>query len=154
MALEHASSAVAALRPHSPNRPPLPPPPAVNSQGGPSPLRRLAVQRPTISTALAPQQGAYLHPYTPASAASLSTPFSPYASSSLSTLPSTAPSSSSSPMALRSASSLVTSYNPQEWTRHGPVSGSYMPYSSPQSATDPNRTRNMTGMEGKSMLFS
>lgn len=125
-----------------PPPPPLPPPTSSPRVEGQS-QRRIAVPPPTITTSLAPQQGAYLHSQTPASATSLSTPFSPYAASTFS-----AGSRGSSPMALRSASSLVTPYNPQQWSRNGPIGGAYMPHSSPQSATVSTRPRDLTGMEG------
>src|SRR5262245_27529669 len=80
--------------PRSPLLPP-PPPPAPPSprpaqtqqtphqqQQQTSPVRRIAVQPPIITTALAPPQGAsFLHGTTPVSATSLSVPFSPYAPS-------------------------------------------------------------------------
>ncbi|KAF2178391.1 hypothetical protein K469DRAFT_643155 [Zopfia rhizophila CBS 207.26] len=131
--------------PRSPLPPPPPPPAPVSPRlplpGQTSPLRRIAVQPPIITTALAPPQGAYMHSQTPASATSLSVPFSPYAPS-----PSTyAASPVSSPMAMRNPSSVP--YNPQQWGRNGPVGGAYVPYLSSQTPTATTRPREITGME-------
>ncbi|KAF2471845.1 uncharacterized protein BDR25DRAFT_260424 [Lindgomyces ingoldianus] len=130
--------------PRSPLPPPPPPPAPVSPRlpvPGQTPLRRIAVQPPLITTALAPPQGVYLHAQTPLSATSLSVPFSPYAPS-----PSTyAASPVSSPMAMRNSSSVP--YNPQQWGRHGPVGGAYLPHSTAQTPTVTSRPREVTGME-------
>jgi hypothetical protein len=144
--------------PRSPLPPPPPPRPLqqVSSsprlpQSGPgqspqqtSPLRRIGVQPPIITTALAPppQGGSFLHSQTPASATSLSLPFSPYAPS-----PSSyAPSPVASPMAMRNSS---VPYNPQQWARNGPAGGAYAPHPGPQTSTASGRPRSeVTGMEG------
>ncbi|KAF2654948.1 hypothetical protein K491DRAFT_693380 [Lophiostoma macrostomum CBS 122681] len=157
MSSDHDYSAA----PRSPLPPPPPPPPLgphqVSSprvpQSGPgqspqqtSPLRRIAVQPPILTTALAPPpQGgphAFLHSHTPASATSLSLPFSPYAPS-----PSSyAPSPVVSPVAMRNHSSVP--YNPQQWARNAPVGGAYVPHPGPQTSAGPSRPRSeVTGME-------
>lgn len=130
--------------------PPPPPPPAPASPRLPgsrpaqqtSPLRRIAVQPPIITTALAPPQGtSFLLSQTPVSATSLSVPFSPYAASPAPY----AASPVSSPMAMRAPSSVP--YNPQQWGRNGPVGGAYVPHSATQTPTATNRPREITGME-------
>lgn len=130
----------AAQAPPSP-RPPQPPLPSPQQT---SPLRRIAVQPPIITTALAPPQGAaFLHGNTPVSATSLSLPFSPYAPSPSTYAASPVP---SSPMALRHPSSLP--YNPQQWGRNGPVAGQYVPHSAAHTPVATSRPQEVTGMEG------
>jgi hypothetical protein len=164
MSAEHARAAP--LPSSLPPPPPLPPTVVAASSPThppqqvprPPPLRRVAVQQPpSITTSLSvPQVGTFLASPTPASAVSFSgVPFSPYASSANLTPGSTLPSSTtsfgpSSPMASRSSAPVVA-YNPQEWNRHGPVAGNYMPHTGSSSARNSmaNRTDNMTGMEGK-----
>ena len=113
-----------------------------------SPLRRLAVQPPRLRTvALAPQQAPHGQLQTPASASNsnsnLSVPYSPYVASSPSAYaPSPLP--PASPMAMRNSSA---PYNPQQWSRNGPVTGQYAPHPAVQTAA---RTHDITGMEGKS----
>ncbi|KAF2204534.1 hypothetical protein GQ43DRAFT_428899 [Delitschia confertaspora ATCC 74209] len=135
--------------PPPPPPPPLPPPPLSTApstpslQGGQqtSPLRRIAVQPPRITTSLAPPQGTFLHTQTPVSATTLSAPFSPYA-------PSPSPyvaSPITSPMATRNPTSIP--YNPQQWGRNGPVAGQYMSYSASQTVAGPSRQHEITGME-------
>ncbi|KAH7135965.1 hypothetical protein B0J11DRAFT_175461 [Dendryphion nanum] len=135
--------------PRSPLPPPPPPPPHPHVSQTPasivhpsqiSPLRRIAVQPPIITTALAPPpQQSYLQ--TPVSTTSLSLPFSPYAPS-----PSTyAASPISSPMAMRNTSSVP--YNPQQWVRNGQLGGTYLPHGNPQIQTAA-RSHEITGMEG------
>jgi hypothetical protein len=154
----------AAPRSPLPPPPPLPLPPqnpphlpqAPDSPGIPgqqraqqqtSPVRRIAVQPPLITTALAPPQGnAFLH--TPASATSLSVPFSSYAPS-----PSTyAASPVSSPMTMRTPSSVP--YNPQQWGRQGLTGGVHVPHSVNQAPAATARGQEMTGMEGNSNFFN
>lgn len=147
---------MAAERDHSaPLPPPPPPPPAVpptptplRPGGQTSPLRRIAVQPPLITTALAPPQGtSFLHIATPASATSLNVPFSPYAPS-----PSSyAATPVSSPIAMRGSSSVP--YNPQQWGRNGPVGGAYLPHSASQTPTATHRPQDITGMEGEYPFF-
>lgn len=136
----------------SPLPPPPPPPPhhppAAISPGlsGPtltpqtSPLRRIAVQPPIITTCLAPPQGtSFLH--TPVSATALNVPYSPYVPS-----PSTyAASPVSSPIAMRSQSSVP--YNPQQWGRQGLGGGTYAPHSMNQTPVVTTRQLEITGME-------
>ncbi|KAF2276663.1 uncharacterized protein EI97DRAFT_458014 [Westerdykella ornata] len=142
--------------PHSPLPPPPPPPPPappLHPQASPglpghsspqqtSPLRRIAVQPPIITTALAPPPGPSTL-QTPASAISLSVPFSPYAPS-----PSTYAASPvvASPMAMRNPSSLP--YNPQQWGRQGPTGGVHVPHSMTQTPSNTGRVLEITGMEG------
>ncbi|ORY12808.1 hypothetical protein BCR34DRAFT_586894 [Clohesyomyces aquaticus] len=130
--------------PRSPLPPPPPPPPAVSPRlavPGQSPLRRIAVQPPLITTALAPPQGSYLNSHTPLSATSLSVPFSPYAPS-----PSTyAASPVNSPVAMRTSSAVP--YNPQQWGRNGPVGGAYIPHLANPTSAAPARLSDLTGME-------
>ena len=139
--------------PHSPlPLPPPPPPPRLQLQTPQtSPLRRIAVQPPLLTTSLAPPQGApFLHGQTPVSAISLSVPFSPYAPS-----PSTYAASPivSSPMAMRNAPSASVPYNPQQWGRNTSVGGQYAPHPA-QTTTITSQPREITGMEGKpSSLF-
>ncbi|KAF2830638.1 hypothetical protein CC86DRAFT_367357 [Ophiobolus disseminans] len=124
--------------------PPPPPPPQTPNYQAPqiSPLRRLAVQPPRLRTALAPQQGPHSQLHTPASAphSNLAVPYSPYVASSPSTYaPSPLP--PASPMAMRNSSA---PYNPQQWSRNGPVNGQYAPHPAVPTAT---RSQNVTGME-------
>ncbi|KAF2798487.1 hypothetical protein K505DRAFT_267583 [Melanomma pulvis-pyrius CBS 109.77] len=145
MASEH-DYPVPRSAPHSPLPPPPPPPPPRLQLQTPqtSPLRRIAVQPPLLTTALAPPQGAsFLHGHqTPVSAVSLNVPFSPYAPS-----PSTyAASPVSSPMTMRNASSASVPYNPQQWGRNAPVGGQYAPHLT-QTPTATARPREVTGME-------
>ncbi|KAF2739753.1 hypothetical protein EJ04DRAFT_559655 [Polyplosphaeria fusca] len=150
MASEHDYAA-----PRSPLPPPPPPPPPQPSSvppspglhwpgpnGQTSPLRRIAVQPPIITTALAPpQQGTFLHTATPVSATSLGLPFSPYAPS-----PSTyAASPASSSMAMRTSASVP--YNPQQWGRQAAAGVAYIPHSSPQPPAATSQLRDVTGME-------
>ncbi|KAH5173603.1 hypothetical protein HBH77_209510 [Parastagonospora nodorum] len=119
-------------------RSPLPgPPPSAHSYtispGQTSPLRRLALQPPRLTTSLAPQQQSH-------SAVNLSVPYSPFVASSPSTY-APSPSATASPMAMRNTS---VPYNPQQWTRNVPVSGQYAPHTAVQAAA---RTHDMTGME-------
>lgn len=146
MASEHEYP-VPRSAPHSPLPPPPPPPPPRLQLQTPqtSPLRRIAVQPPLLTTALAPPQGAsFLHGHqTPVSAVSLNVPFSPYAPS-----PSTyAASPVSSPMTMRNASSASVPYNPQQWGRNAAVGGQYAPHLT-QTPTATGRPREITGMEG------
>ena len=141
---------------YPPPLPPPPPPPPLSLapsspqvQGGQtSPLRRIVVQPPLITTALAPPpQGTYLHSHTPVSATTLSVPFSPYAPS-----PSSyAASPVSSPMAMRNQASMP--YNPQQWGRGGPIGGQYVPYLGSQPSTGTSRSHEVTGMEGNSIFL-
>ncbi|KAF2264700.1 hypothetical protein CC78DRAFT_616611 [Lojkania enalia] len=150
MSSEHDYTTPRSPLPPRPPPPPPPPPPQVTSprlpaagqSGQTSPLRRIVVQPPIITTALAPpQQGTFLHSQTPISATSLSVPFSPFAPS-----PSThAASPVSSPLAMRTSSSIP--YNPQQWGRNGPVGGGYVPYSSTPTPTAAAQPREITGME-------
>lgn len=152
--------------------PPGPPPPQVagppaasaTPQARPqvsSPPRRMVVQPPAISTSLHHSNAGTPYLQTPASAVSppSALPFSPYAASSNPpSQPSTAPTSASrvsSPMAFRGPSSAVSSYNPQEWGRHGShVGGQFMPHatSSPGGLLR-GSTREATGMEGNCFLL-
>ena len=129
--------------------PPPPPPQTPNYQAPQiSPLRRLAVQPPRLRTALVPQQGPHGHLQTPASASNsnLGVPYSPYVASSPSTYaPSPLP--PVSPMAMRNTSA---PYNPQQWSRNGPVNGQYAPHPPVQTAT---RSHDITGMEGQLQDF-
>ncbi|KAF2678314.1 hypothetical protein K458DRAFT_348810 [Lentithecium fluviatile CBS 122367] len=144
----------------APPRSPLPPPPPSPLQRpGPShttqaqqtsPLRRIAVQPPIITTALAPphlgaSSASYLHGHTPVSATSLGVPFSPYA-------PSPSPSSyaaspvSTQGMAMRNVTSVP--YNPQQWGRTSASGGQYVPHAANQNQTPVATTRpDVTGME-------
>ncbi|KAF2841963.1 hypothetical protein M501DRAFT_998185 [Patellaria atrata CBS 101060] len=121
---------------------PLPPPPPPASAQT-SPQRRVfPVRPPLITTALAPPpQGSWLQTHTPLSTTTLSTPFTPYAPSSVGSRPT---SIGSSPLEIRTPSTMVTAYNPQEWGRNGPIGGSYMPH---HVASAPQRAREITGME-------
>ncbi|KAF1967105.1 hypothetical protein BU23DRAFT_592797 [Bimuria novae-zelandiae CBS 107.79] len=129
---------------------PLPPPPPPASQsprvGYPqqpqaqtsSPLRRIAVQPPIITTQLAPHPGQYTHGHTPASANVSS--FSPYAPSP--SVYSASPVVPPSPMTMRSQG-----YNPQQWARSGgTVGGQYVPHSATQTPVA-TRAHEVTGME-------
>ncbi|KAF2001997.1 hypothetical protein P154DRAFT_521439 [Amniculicola lignicola CBS 123094] len=134
--------------PPPPPPPPLPQPPAIPQLPVPgstqtSPLRRIAVQPPLITTALAPPQGGYHPAQTPLSATALNVPFSPYAAQSPSTY--AASPVVSSPMTMRGHSSVP--YNPQQWGRSGPVAGAYVPYASPQAQMVAVRPPEVTGME-------
>ncbi|KAF2020668.1 hypothetical protein BU24DRAFT_339311 [Aaosphaeria arxii CBS 175.79] len=136
--------------PRSPLPPPPPPPhPHIHHQAPQSPLphsghssqtsplRRIAVQPPLITTALAPPQGtSFLHSQTPISAVSLSVPLSPYGPPS-STY---AASPVSSPMAMRHTSSVP--YNPQQW-----AGGTYLPRTNTQASSSRTRPQDVTGME-------
>jgi hypothetical protein len=132
-----------------------PPPPAPPSSQAPyahsqhSPLRRIAVHPPILTTQLAPPPGQYSHGHTPASATSLNVSFSPYAPSPSTYAPSPVVPHSPSPMAMRNPG-----YNPQQWARSGGmVGGQYVPHSVPHSATQTPvtaRPQDVTGMEGMS----
>ncbi|KAF2853178.1 hypothetical protein T440DRAFT_466166 [Plenodomus tracheiphilus IPT5] len=151
MASEHLDYAA----PRSPLPPPPPQPPPAQQQQQQfhapqrSPLRPFAVQPPLLTTtALAPpppQGTPYLHGsslHTPATAAStLSLPFSPFAAASS---PSTYANSSipPSPMAARNQPSVP--YNPQQWSRGGPVSGQHVQHA---QTSVPSRLHDVTGME-------
>jgi hypothetical protein len=153
MAFEHEYPAPRSV-PQSPLPPPPPPPPPPRLQlqtPQTSPLRRIAVQPPLLTTSLAPPQGAsYLHGHqTPVSAVSLNPPFSPYAPSPSTYAPSPV---ASSPMPMRNASSSSVPYNPQQWGRNTPMGGQYAPHLT-QTPTATARPREVTGMEGKSELF-
>ncbi|KAK7183587.1 hypothetical protein DPSP01_010423 [Paraphaeosphaeria sporulosa] len=126
-----------------PPPPPAPPSPRVGSYPHPtqaqqtSPLRRIAVQPPIITTQLAPPPGQYPHGHTPASATSLNVSFSPYAPtpSSYAASPVVPP----SPMAMRNQG-----YNPQQWARSGgTVGGQYVPH----TPVATSRPQDVTGME-------
>lgn len=130
--------------------PPPPPSPRVGSypQETPShthqtsPLRRIAVQPPIITTQLAPPPGQYPHGHTPASATSLNPSFSPYAPTPSSYAPS--PIVPPSPMAMRNPG-----YNPQQWARTGgTVGGQYVPHPAAQTPVAATRPQDVTGMEG------
>lgn len=136
--------------PRAPLPPPPPPPPHAPAPGllhapqTPPLLRRIAVQPPLLTTALAPPQPApFLHGslHTPATASSLSLPFSPFVASSPATY--AAPSIPASPMAARNPSSVP--YNPQQWTRGGPVTGQHLQHA---QTSVPSRLHDLTGMEG------
>lgn len=150
MASEHEYPAPPSV-PHS-SLPPPPPPPRMQLQTPQtSPLRRIAVQPPLLTTSLAPPQGAsYLHGHqTPVSAVSLNPAFSPYAPS-----PSTYAASPvvSSPMTMRNTSSSSAPYNPQQWGRNAPVGGQYalhMTQAQAPTSTPTTRPREVTGMEGE-----
>lgn len=116
--------------------------------------RRIAVQPPALTTnglfGSQRQQGTASLQTSFSAITPSSTPFSPLFASNRGTSVhnSTAPSSASrgtSPMAFRATSS-VASYNPQEWSRSGPVSGQYVPHSASSSAM--RGTADATGMEG------
>lgn len=135
--------------------PPLPPPPPApasphlasypqtqtqSPSQTSSPLRRIAVQPPIITTQLAPP-GQYPHGHTPASATSFNTSFSPYtpSPSAYAASPIVPP----SPMAMRNPA-----YNPQQWARaRGTVGGHYVPHSATQTPVA-TRPQDVTGMEG------
>ncbi|KAJ4295291.1 hypothetical protein N0V90_007302 [Kalmusia sp. IMI 367209] len=128
-----------------PPPPPAPPSPHVRQTQTQtptsSPLRRIAVQPPIITTALVPPQGQFAHGHTPLSATPLSVSFSPYAPSpSTSTYaPSPVP---ASPMAMRNPG-----YNPQQWARSGTVGGQYLPHPATQTPVATSRPQDVTGME-------
>ncbi|KAF2874559.1 hypothetical protein BDV95DRAFT_566431 [Massariosphaeria phaeospora] len=140
---DYAAPHAALPPPPLPPPPPAPPSPLLRHTPQTSPLRRIAVQPPIITTALAPPRGtALLHGHTPASATSLSVPFSPYAPSPSSYTPSpVAP----SPMAMRNAPSVP--YNPQQWGRNGRVPGQYVPHSTTPTPVATSRPQEVTGME-------
>ncbi|KAK8214119.1 hypothetical protein IWZ01DRAFT_498971 [Phyllosticta capitalensis] len=115
--------------------------------------RRIAVQPPALTTnglfGSQRQQGTASLQTSFSAITPSSTPFSPLFASNRGTSlhNSTAPSSASrgtSPMAFRATSS-VASYNPQQWSRSGPVSGQYVPHSASSSAM--RGTADATGME-------
>ena len=124
---------------------------AAPPRGEASRPRRTSVQPSLITAALArPPDTSYLHSATPASATS-SSAFASYVPSPSS---SSSPSASfvGSPMAHRS-SSRIAAYNPQQWGPSGPVGGTFVPHASPPASTSStSRTREVTGMEGKSIL--
>ncbi|KAK7544353.1 uncharacterized protein J3D65DRAFT_599002 [Phyllosticta citribraziliensis] len=115
--------------------------------------RRIAVPPPALTTnglfGSQQQQGTLSLQTSVSAITPSSTPFSPMLASNrgVSLHNSPAPSSASrgtSPMAYR-ATSMVASYNPQEWSRSGPVSGQYVPHSVSSSAM--RGTVEATGME-------
>ena len=131
------------------NAPPLPPQsrPSPAPAAGPHPSssqQRRHVQVPSITTTLSAAQrfGSHLQPGTPVSARSAQTPASPQIHSPYSTY-------SSSSMASVRVPSNISTYNPQEWRRGGPVSGSYMPHTSQPAPRHIANTREATGMEGE-----
>ena len=119
--------------------------------GRESSSRRFPVQPPTLSTTgIVPQrQNALAVPYTPASATSLSTPFSAHVSAGASPL-AQAPSVASSPMATRSATSLVAPYDPRQWGQSNLPRGGYGSQV-PLSPAPPQGE--ITGMEGRSCFI-
>lgn len=138
-AQEHASP----LPPPPPAPPSQAPSPYSHSHSQQSPLRRIAVQPPILTTQLAPPPAQYSHGHTPASATSLNVSFSPYAPSPSTYAPSPVVPPSPSPMAMRNPG-----YNPQQWARSGgTVGGQYVPHSATQTPVT-SRPQDVTGMEG------
>ena len=107
-----------------------------------SPLRRIAVQPPILTTQLAPPPtGHYSHGHTPASATSVNASFSPYAPSP--SIYTASPVVPPSPMATRNPG-----YNPQQWARSGgTVGGQYLPHLAPQTPVA-TRPQDVSGLEG------
>lgn len=151
----HYPAPHSALPPQAPPPPPQHPPPTpLHPAAIPppqlSPSRRIVVQPPLITTTVA--TNSYLHGslHTPATATSLSLPFSPYLSQSPAThvpSPISASPISASPMASRTPSSVP--YNPQQWSRGGPVSGQHVQHA---QTSMPTRLSDVTGMEGISLF--
>lgn len=126
--------------------PPLPPPPPSPPATSSSDVRRRGPgQLPSITTALTAAQRfqTHLRPTAPASAHPTNTTFSPLSTSPVPSSASAAPSMASG----RGSSSATSPYNPQEWSRNTPVSGSYMPHGSARNSRRAVAPRDMTGME-------
>jgi len=116
--------------------PPPPPPPRPGLGAASVPLRRRngLAQPPTISTTSLTGPQASISMWS-ASTVDSATPLSPYASAGYSPFAQHRPalSGGTSPMALRTPSSMVVEYNPQEWGRGGPTGGAYRPHAAVQA---------------------